>query len=53
MVGHLADFIASLVDLSLCDGEQDSIYLAGNSLGLMPKATRRVMEEQFKKWGEQ
>ncbi|GMT22078.1 hypothetical protein PFISCL1PPCAC_13375, partial [Pristionchus fissidentatus] len=40
------------VDLSLVDADADSIYLCGNSLGLMPKATRRIMNEQFDKWGQ-
>ncbi|KAL6722743.1 hypothetical protein Aduo_017837 [Ancylostoma duodenale] len=40
------------VDPSLCDPESDSIYLCGNSLGLMPKATERIMKEQLDKWAK-
>ncbi|KHJ85144.1 hypothetical protein OESDEN_15134, partial [Oesophagostomum dentatum] len=39
-------------DPSLCDPESDSIYLCGNSLGLMPKATERIMKEQLDKWAK-
>ncbi|KAF8376193.1 hypothetical protein PRIPAC_82622 [Pristionchus pacificus] len=40
------------VDLSIVNPQDDSIYLCGNSLGLMPKATRRIMNEQLDKWGQ-
>uniref|UniRef100_A0A914DM43 Kynureninase n=2 Tax=Acrobeloides nanus TaxID=290746 RepID=A0A914DM43_9BILA len=40
------------VDKSLVNLEEDSVYLCGNSLGLLPKATTRIMDEQFKKWAE-
>jgi len=30
--------------------ESDSIYLCGNSLGLMPKRTETLMNRQFEKW---
>lgn len=30
--------------------ESDSIYLCGNSLGLMPKRTEVIMRRQFEKW---
>ncbi|KAK6766801.1 hypothetical protein RB195_026215 [Necator americanus] len=40
------------VDPALCDPESDSIYLCGNSLGLMPKATERIMMEQLDKWAK-
>ncbi|KAH7692974.1 kynureninase [Aphelenchoides avenae] len=40
------------VDLSMVNPDDDSIYLCGNSLGLMPKATERYTQEQFKKWAE-
>ncbi|VDO68222.1 unnamed protein product [Heligmosomoides polygyrus] len=39
-------------DLSLCDPESDAIYMCGNSLGLMPKATERIMKEQLDKWAK-
>ncbi|TKR58414.1 hypothetical protein L596_029862 [Steinernema carpocapsae] len=38
------------VDLTLVKPEDDSIYMCGNSLGLMPKATREIMNRQFDKW---
>ncbi|CAI2357195.1 unnamed protein product [Caenorhabditis sp. 36 PRJEB53466] len=41
------------VDPTLVDPESDSIYLCGNSLGLMPKATGRKMQEQLDKWAKQ
>ncbi|CAI5454969.1 unnamed protein product [Caenorhabditis angaria] len=40
------------VDASLVDPESDGIYLCGNSLGLMPKATERIMTEQLDKWSK-
>uniref|UniRef100_A0AC35TY02 Kynureninase n=1 Tax=Rhabditophanes sp. KR3021 TaxID=114890 RepID=A0AC35TY02_9BILA len=36
----------------LVEGEEESIYMCGNSLGLMPKATKPIMDQQFKKWAE-
>ncbi|VDL78784.1 unnamed protein product [Nippostrongylus brasiliensis] len=39
-------------DLSLCDPDSDAIYMCGNSLGLMPKATKRIMNEQLDKWAK-
>uniref|UniRef100_A0A7E4VJY2 Kynureninase n=1 Tax=Panagrellus redivivus TaxID=6233 RepID=A0A7E4VJY2_PANRE len=38
------------VDPKLIDPDEDSIYLCGNSLGLMPKATKEITREQFEKW---
>ncbi|VDK29379.1 unnamed protein product [Gongylonema pulchrum] len=38
------------VDLSLVNPDDDSIYMCGNSLGLMPKRTKLLMDEQFLKW---
>ncbi|CAD5227954.1 unnamed protein product [Bursaphelenchus okinawaensis] len=40
------------VDRSLVDDEEDSIYLCGNSLGLLPKATRSYVDKQLDKWAE-
>lgn len=42
----------SAVDKSLLEGDadQDCLYLAGNSLGLMPRAVRTVLEEELHKW---
>ncbi|KAE9554727.1 hypothetical protein FO519_002055 [Halicephalobus sp. NKZ332] len=39
-------------DLTLIDPDEDSIYLCGNSLGLMPKATKEITNEQFDKWAK-
>uniref|UniRef100_A0AC34QUX2 Uncharacterized protein n=1 Tax=Panagrolaimus sp. JU765 TaxID=591449 RepID=A0AC34QUX2_9BILA len=39
-------------DPSLIDPEEDSIYLCGNSLGLMPKITKTITDEQFDKWSK-
>ncbi|KAK0405137.1 hypothetical protein QR680_017816 [Steinernema hermaphroditum] len=38
------------VDLSLVNPEEECIYMCGNSLGLMPKATKEIMDRQFEKW---
>ncbi|VDM78771.1 unnamed protein product [Strongylus vulgaris] len=48
----LQKMAAVSADPSLCDPESDSIYLCGNSLGLMPKATERIMQEQLDKWAK-
>ncbi|KAI6243620.1 Kynureninase [Aphelenchoides fujianensis] len=40
-------------DKSLVDPKEESIYLCGNSLGLLPKATQGFLDEQLKKWAEQ
>ncbi|TKR82837.1 hypothetical protein L596_016512 [Steinernema carpocapsae] len=40
------------VDLSLVNSEDDAIYLCGNSLCLMPRITRDVMNQQFDKWSQ-
>ncbi|KAJ1362452.1 Kynureninase [Parelaphostrongylus tenuis] len=40
------------VDKTLCDPESDSIYMCGNSLGLMPKVTEKFMMEQLDKWAK-
>jgi len=40
------------IDLNLVDGEADSLYFSGNSLGLCPKETQNVMNEQLTKWKE-
>ncbi|CAG9533199.1 unnamed protein product [Cercopithifilaria johnstoni] len=37
-------------DLLLVNANDDAIYMCGNSLGLMPKGTKRLMDEQFEKW---
>uniref|UniRef100_A0AAF5Q6S4 Kynureninase n=2 Tax=Wuchereria bancrofti TaxID=6293 RepID=A0AAF5Q6S4_WUCBA len=38
------------VDLLLVNANDDAIYMCGNSLGLMPKGTKHLMDEQFEKW---
>ncbi|CAD6189935.1 unnamed protein product [Caenorhabditis auriculariae] len=40
------------VDPSLVDPNRDSIYLCGNSLGLMPKLTEKLMLEQLDQWAK-
>ncbi|KAF8361166.1 kynu-1 [Pristionchus pacificus] len=37
-------------DFGLCEPNDESLYLCGNSLGLMPKATRRVVNEFMDRW---
>ena len=32
------------------DGEQESVYLAGNSLGLMPKRTPELLSQELQVW---
>lgn len=39
-------------DLSLVDGEQDCIYMVGNSLGLQPRMARTFVEEELDKWAK-
>jgi len=41
---------ASAADLSLVDGAEECIYLAGNSLGLQPRRARQYLEEELDKW---
>uniref|UniRef100_A0A914RDK8 Kynureninase n=1 Tax=Parascaris equorum TaxID=6256 RepID=A0A914RDK8_PAREQ len=38
------------VDYSLVNEDDDSVYMCGNSLGLMLKSTRKYMDIQFEKW---
>jgi len=41
------------VDLSLVeDAEREAIYLCGHSLGLCPKKTGEIVQEEIKKWQE-
>ncbi|XP_072539609.1 kynureninase [Salminus brasiliensis] len=37
-------------DLSLVDGSEECIYLAGNSLGLQPKNAKKYIDEELEKW---
>ncbi|XP_059906750.1 kynureninase [Gadus macrocephalus] len=39
-------------DLSLVDGSQECIYFVGNSLGLQPKSTKKILEEELEKWAK-
>lgn len=32
------------------DGEEESVYLAGNSLGLMPKRTPELLSQELQVW---
>ncbi|KAI6174102.1 Kynureninase [Aphelenchoides besseyi] len=38
------------VDKAIINPEEESIYLCGNSLGLLPKATKMFIDEQLLKW---
>jgi kynureninase len=53
-VFHISNFVDSvfLADQSLVNPNEDSIYLCGNSLGLLPKATKGFLDEQLTKWAE-
>lgn len=37
-------------DQTLVNPEEDAIYLCGNSLGLMPKATKDFIDQELVKW---
>ncbi|GCB77268.1 hypothetical protein scyTo_0021083 [Scyliorhinus torazame] len=41
-----------MVDLTLVEAEDDSVYLNGNSLGLQPKKTKAYIEEELDKWAK-
>jgi kynureninase len=41
-----------LVDKNHINPNEDCIYLSGNSIGLMPKVTKKLMDEQFQKWAD-
>uniref|UniRef100_A0A0N5AWH2 Kynureninase n=1 Tax=Syphacia muris TaxID=451379 RepID=A0A0N5AWH2_9BILA len=41
-----------VADRSLVDPEADSIYMCGNSLGLLAKPSEKYMKEQFEKWSK-
>ncbi|XP_077862208.1 kynureninase-like [Saccoglossus kowalevskii] len=40
------------VDTSLVDGESDSVYLCGNSLGLQPKGVAKYLNDELDKWAK-
>ncbi|XP_040827457.1 kynureninase [Ochotona curzoniae] len=40
------------IDLSLVNGEENAIYLLGNSLGLQPKMVKTYIEEELDKWAK-
>ncbi|XP_030065598.1 kynureninase isoform X2 [Microcaecilia unicolor] len=37
-------------DTTLVNGERDSVYLCGNSLGLQPKKVKTYLDEELDKW---
>ncbi|KAK7468216.1 hypothetical protein BaRGS_00036539, partial [Batillaria attramentaria] len=39
-------------DLSIVDGEEDCVYFCGNSLGLCPRGTKKIMDGQIDKWAK-
>ncbi|XP_020840381.1 kynureninase isoform X2 [Phascolarctos cinereus] len=41
-----------LIDLSLVNKDEKSIYLLGNSLGLQPKKVKTYLEEEMEKWAK-
>lgn len=44
--------ICFIADSAIIDPEEESIYLCGNSLGLMPKAAKKFADQQFDKWAK-
>jgi kynureninase len=42
------------VDLNLIEnsGDEEAIYLCGNSLGLQPKASREFINKELDKWAK-
>ena len=40
------------VDLNIANGDEDCIYLCGNSLGLCPKSAPSMIDQEMKKWQE-
>ena len=38
------------MDLSLVDGEKDSVFFCGNSLGLQPKEAQTLVMQEMEKW---
>ncbi|XP_068922863.1 kynureninase isoform X2 [Petaurus breviceps papuanus] len=41
-----------LIDLSLVNKDEKSIYLLGNSLGLQPRKVKTYLEEEMEKWAK-
>uniref|UniRef100_A0A5F8H2R2 Kynureninase n=1 Tax=Monodelphis domestica TaxID=13616 RepID=A0A5F8H2R2_MONDO len=41
-----------LIDLSLVNEDENSIYLLGNSLGLQPRNVKKYLEEELEKWAK-
>ena len=39
-------------DLTLVNGDEESLYLCGNSLGLCPKRTEHFVNDELRKWQE-
>lgn len=48
----LSDFHHTHTHTSLGDGDEESIYMCGNSLGLMPLRTRDLVMQEFDVWGK-
>ena len=40
------------VDLSLVDGNDRCVYFCGNSLGLQPKETKTLVNQELDKWAK-
>ncbi|KAK6460539.1 kynureninase [Scheffersomyces coipomensis] len=43
--------IPTFKSLGIKNDEKESIYLCGNSLGLMPKSTRKALNDELDAWG--
>ncbi|XP_043848883.1 kynureninase isoform X2 [Dromiciops gliroides] len=41
-----------LIDISLVNKDENSIYLLGNSLGLQPRKVKTYLEEEIEKWAK-
>ena len=39
------------VDSDLIATDEESVYLCGNSLGLLPKAVKHNIDKELEKWG--
>nr|XP_033801375.1 kynureninase isoform X2 [Geotrypetes seraphini]XP_033801376.1 kynureninase isoform X2 [Geotrypetes seraphini] len=40
----------NIADTNLVNGEEDSVYFCGNSLGLQPKKVKTYLDEELDKW---
>ncbi|CAN9498086.1 unnamed protein product [Ophioblennius macclurei] len=50
LVPKIADLPPS--DLSLVNGEEECIYMVGNSLGLQPRMAQEYLQEELDKWAK-